>query len=81
MSGPRPFSDLRDSGLLWLINRSVFHPRGFALQLAVNLETGEIIGWRLSGDGSKPRRMEGDEPEFECAEATFMAAKASPEPE
>lgn len=29
----RPFDDLRPSGLLWLINRVVFHPWGMALAL------------------------------------------------
>lgn len=43
----RPFSELMDSGLLWLINRVVFHPRGFAL--GINDE-----GWTLQGDGASP---------------------------
>ena len=79
-SPPRPLSELSDSGLLWLINRVVFHPRGFALQLVKDFETGEIVGWRLSGDGTQAWHMEGDEPEFESTEATFAAAKAKPEP-
>lgn len=39
---------LLDDGLLWLINRSVFHPRGFAL--AVDTAGG---GLTLYGDGSE----------------------------
>jgi hypothetical protein len=80
VTGFRPFGDLSDSGLLWLINRVVFHPRGFALQLARRETDGEIIGWRLAGDGSELWRMDGDEPEFDAAEATFAAARSHPEP-
>lgn len=40
--------DLREDGVLWLINASVFHPRGFAL--AVD-EEGQF--WLL-GNGSEP---------------------------
>jgi hypothetical protein len=40
--------DLRSSGLLWLINRAVFHPRGFAL--AIDSKTGVFS---LLGDGSE----------------------------
>lgn len=49
----RPWEDLRTSGLLWLINRVVFHPRGFALGLASDSE-GAATGWLLLGDGSEP---------------------------
>lgn len=49
----RPLSDLQETGMLWLINRVVFHPRGLALALARNRETGEIVGWRIEGDGSE----------------------------
>lgn len=41
--------DLLEDGLLWLINSTVFHPRGFALQ--VDTDTGEL---RLQGDGREP---------------------------
>src|SRR6266540_984695 len=51
--GPaRPFIDLSHSGLLWLINRVVFHPRGFALSLDIR---GDVAtGWLLQGDGTEP---------------------------
>lgn len=39
---------LVESGLLWLINTTVFHPRGFALGYA--LDTGDFT---LFGDGSE----------------------------
>jgi hypothetical protein len=34
----RMFAELSPSGLLWLINVSVFHPRGYAL--AIHMEDG-----------------------------------------
>jgi hypothetical protein len=43
---------LRPSGLLWLINRMVFHPRGFMLG-EVTLEDGGVA-FTLQGDGSEP---------------------------
>lgn len=43
----RPFAELLESGLLWLINTSVFHPRGLALAVSINQETGEASGWSL----------------------------------
>lgn len=68
----RPFSELRDSGLLWLINRTVFHPRGFALGLVTD-ETGAVVGWLLEGDGSEPWMFS---PAFEEVEL-FRAAEAT----
>lgn len=53
----RPFAELRDSGLLWLFNRVVFHPRGYALALHFEgefPELGECTSWSLLGDGSEP---------------------------
>lgn len=41
--------DLHDDGLLWLVNRCVFHPRGFALGHKPG--TDEFV---LLGDGSEP---------------------------
>lgn len=45
----RPWSELRDSGLLWLINKALFHPRGFAF--TVVYRDGEAVAWYLQGDG------------------------------
>ncbi|MFI2434717.1 hypothetical protein [Streptomyces sp. NPDC018693] len=42
----RPFAALRDTGLLWLINRIAFHPRGLALALHLD-EHGQAYGWSL----------------------------------
>lgn len=74
MSDARPFLDLSHSGLLWLINRVVFHPRGFAL--ALDIHDGVATGWRLQGDGSEPWSFtEGDDQgRFVHAEATLRDA-------
>lgn len=48
----RDLAELHESGLLWLINRQVFHPRGYALALTV--ENGTAVGWDLLGDGTGP---------------------------
>lgn len=69
----RPWSELRDSGLLWLINRAVFHPRGFALTMVKR--DGMDVGWYLQGDGREVWQMAGDEDdEFARAEATLRPA-------
>lgn len=53
----RPFAEFRESGLLWLVNASVFHPRGYALRLHFERDdpedAGACIGWSLMGDGSE----------------------------
>lgn len=68
-----PLAGLRDKGLLWLINRVVFHPRGYAIGVdyRVTLDpatgekqtVGEPIGWLLLGDGSEVWTMGDDPPE------------------
>lgn len=55
MADHRPWEELKSSGLLWLINRVVFHPRGFALALV--RREGEIVGWALQGDGREVWRF------------------------
>lgn len=53
--------DLREDGLLWLINRVVFHPRGFALGVDVDDDgrpTGRFV---LFGDGTEVWRFDLDE--------------------
>lgn len=40
--------NLRTDGVLWMVNKSVFHPRGFALAIS---DDGFIT---LEGDGSEP---------------------------
>lgn len=41
----RPLGELSESGLLWLINRTVFHPRG--MSLAVHRTGKAVTGWSL----------------------------------
>lgn len=53
------FNDLEKSGLLWLINRCVFHPRGFVFGLIPD-ENGNIAGWTVVGDGKKPLQFDFD---------------------
>jgi hypothetical protein len=56
----RPFRDLQTTGLLWFLNRTVFHPRGFALGMVTNNDdpSGEYIGWALLGDGCEVWRFD-----------------------
>ena len=56
----RPMHELRDTGLLWLINTTALHPRGFALALHLDDE-GLATGWSLFGDGSEPWVMPDDD--------------------
>lgn len=49
--------DLRDDGVLWMVNRTVFHPRGYAL--AVD-EEGKLS---LMGDGTEPWSYDLREPD------------------
>lgn len=70
----RPFEDLRPTGLLWLINTTVFHPRGYALALYLD-DDGQALGWSLMGDGTEPWTM-GDPPEgYPSLDELFTAAK------
>lgn len=66
----RPLIELSTSGLLWLINATVFHPRGWAL--ALHKRGGEIAGWHLQGDGREVWVFEGNHDErFAAAQATL----------
>jgi hypothetical protein len=68
----RPFEELRSTGLLWLINRVVFHPRGYAL--ALHRVDGQITGWSLLGDGCEVWRFDNNEDkEFAAVEELFRA--------
>lgn len=65
-----PLSALRDTGMLWLINRVVFHPRGYALAMvydSVVPEGGNVTGWQLYGDGTEPWSMGDPPPELIAA--------------
>lgn len=50
----RPFGELRERGLLWLINTSVFHPRGLAMALHYGDDDPDLeepTGWSLLAAG------------------------------
>ena len=49
----RPWKELRTEGLLWLINTTVFHPRGYALCMHFQAD-GTATGWSIEGDGKEP---------------------------
>jgi hypothetical protein len=75
----RPFAELAGSGMLWLVNRSVFHPRGFALALHLD-EAGNATGWSVKGDGQEPWAFLMDDEEddrFDAANRTLDDAKAA----
>ena len=51
-AGERPiysFKQMSDNGILWLINRVVFHPRGLALCLEFAKGEKEPRGWSILG--------------------------------
>jgi len=52
-------SRFHKSGLLWLVNTAVLHPRGFALALELTAD-GVPIGLSVVGDGTEPWAYEDD---------------------
>lgn len=60
--------DLRADGVLWAINRHVFHPQGFAL--GVDPDDNRVL--RLYGNGSEVYRYDTDVPEDDLF-AAFQA--------
>jgi hypothetical protein len=72
----RPLIELSSSGVLWLVNRVVFHPRGFALALDVTRpETGEVLGWAIQGDGSGPWSFTDDRDDVNFARVEALLAE------
>ncbi len=43
-----------ETGVLWMINRVLFHPRGYALAFEYAEGETEPRGWNVQGDGSEP---------------------------
>jgi hypothetical protein len=73
----RPLTDLIGSGLLWLINRTTFHPRGLALALRTDESGSRLLGWQLvRADDGEPFAFPADVDHdgFQRAEATLRAA-------
>ena len=74
-----PFKEFRDSGLLWLINTTTFHPRGYAIgfvwENGASPETDEPTGWNLYGDGTEPWVFDpAGAPPHRTLDALFAAA-------
>lgn len=80
----RPFAEMRDEGLLWLMNRVVFHPRGYALAFHFDGDANNgapATGWSLLGDGSEPWSMGDATPDqrvegYKTEDELFAAVKA-----
>jgi hypothetical protein len=83
---PRPFEELRASGLLHYVNRVALHPRGFAIALHYpddaareDVLAGRVdpIGWSIEGDGLEVWSFtEADDDEgFARIEGTLAAAR------
>lgn len=49
-----------DSGLLWLINRTTFHPRGYALGLKRSIVDPNAYLFSLTGNGEEAWTFSGD---------------------
>lgn len=65
---PHPFAEMRDNGLLWWINASLFHPRGYALAFHYDGHDdnlGPAVGWSILGDGAE-RWIFSETPEMEA---------------
>lgn len=68
-------NDLRDTGLLWLINATVFHPRGFAI--GVNGDH-----WTIVGDGTDVFTFTDERATARFADAErFLNSRRPAEPE
>lgn len=68
----RPFSELSTTGMLWFINRSVFHPLGFALAVQKEAD-GTVTGWTMQGSGDECWTFTNDADDEEFAKAhTFL---------
>lgn len=89
-----PMTDFRGRGVLWMLNRVVFHPRGFAIGLhwaddvtVEQIEANEVepIGFSIQGDGKEVWAF-GQEPDwsedapFAVFEAMLDEARQAPWP-
>lgn len=69
------FDQMRTEGLLWLINRQVFHPRGYALGVFYD-QDGIGRGFALLGDGGEPWNfVDGEESELLAASNRALAPR------
>lgn len=67
----------RAEGLLWLVNAAVLHPRGWALAVHLDDDTGEVLGLSVVGDGSEPWCFGPELGGAHQSDAPFEAFKAS----
>lgn len=73
---PRPFEELRDTGLLWLVNRLAFHPRGVALAVHTD-DAGTAHGWSLLRSSGGPMAFDtATDAEGQARAETTLAAAA-----
>lgn len=78
----RPLSELSDEGLLWLINRVAFHPRGLALAFHYD-DDGVVVGWSMRGDGTEiwSFKDEDDDEHFDRVRRYMASCTADPGPD
>jgi YD repeat-containing protein len=69
-------ASLSSKGVLWAINRQVFHPRGFALALTYDGED-NIVGWEILGNGQEPWNYEDGKETDKHREFEKLLAKAA----
>lgn len=62
---------LEDEGLLWLVNKVVFNPRGYELQFVYDVTSGDVMGWRLVGNGEDEIDTDDDHHGFEQCMSFF----------
>ncbi len=86
---PMPFSRLHETGVLWAINRWVFHPRGLALAVLypdgtdrTEIQQGEHepVDWSILGDGSEVWAFPPDDDDDGFARFTAFMAEVVSEP-
>lgn len=70
------FRRMSEFGVLWLINRVVFHPRGFALALEYAEGADEPLGWSIQGDGSEVWVFQGFDEDEKMREVEALFAQA-----
>ena len=66
--------DLRADGILWAINRVVFHPRGFALSAEYDND-GNLTGFTVIGPGDEPWRFNEDDDNTKFHDFEAMLAR------
>lgn len=69
------FEELLSTGLLWLINATCLHPRGYALALNIGPD-GKVTGWQMLGDSSEPWRFACDDETQAVVDERFASVKA-----